>query len=775
MRRAITIPGLLLALALPAAAKDMVLGEYDISGSHSKRGAFGGELRVSDEQEGTDLVLKVRYPSGSTEVVSGRVWKTAGHEADGERSGDELRVRASGTASLVGALAGSGIGSTGVLTYRLTDPATGTCTVQVTFSDGTTLSATGKKMGPELKDLAGHLLVYNPDALKADAKALVKKELKQALKEGIDVRETLKLHDFFHVGIGGEVALLDDMSQTLDQRATLLANPGKMWLVTSVEGGIRLPLGVTIPIGGAANVSLGLQPGVELKYEIVDIYDRPVGISDLKESAKAVGKTLKAIGRRTVDLPLEAAEAEAMVPGAERTIEGALTVAVSGALGVGYDTKELNDIVEVGASAHVGGFYRIRRDLRLGVSRLSGKSVRVRLENGKGTSIGADARAFVGASINDDAVVEQADSVEYLEPVIELAANGVDKLVKKVFRFELKGTVAKDQSSGVDVCWKLDLAKAGARLAYDRAVRGDFTMLDRLAAQDGSGVELEFRVLDVERHAYTRAELTVSLLVEGQLSKDAKDQVFDVVDGDKLTRYEVFRFQQRRALGLFGFVKSWQKKWDEALFVEAIRAKPNNAAAAVALNLPHWIPQRRSLTLRYDLRDPFTRKKEMARMRRTVAAWGLDDVNAIPTPDKKLLQARWGKTETHIVLEVAEAGVYVLVQKLSDDEIKGAFLSAHSIVHDEQPGSEKAQEKAGKFLAHIRGLGPGSDTATRAKHLRELCEEAGWDLTAATAIKNLVPASTQRVQVAIDGKRIDFDGERVGRKYVPFVPVLPGN
>lgn len=771
MRRSHLLPGLLLALALPAAAKDPILGTYDISGSHSKRGAFGGEVRVKDQSEGLDLVVHVRYPTGSTEVLRGRVWKGSGHEADGERIGDEVRIRVTGTASLVGALSAGGIESTGELVFRLTDATAGTCQLQATLGDGSTLRATGKKQGPELEDLAGHLLVYNPEALKRDVKALVGKELKNALKDGIDVREKLKLHDFFHVGIGGEVAWLDDQMQNLEQRATLAQHPGKVWLVTAVEGGITLPFGVSIPLGGAANVSLGLHPGVALKYEVVDLYDRPAG-ADIK----AIAKGVKDVARRVVDLPLSAAEAQAMLPGAERTFEGVLTVAVSGALGVGHDTKEWNDLVEIGASARVGGFYRIRRDLRLAVIRLSGEQVRLRLETGKGTSVGAEARAFVGAALNEDAVVDEvAPSVEYLEPVIELAANGVDKVVKKVFRFELTGASGQDSSSGVDVCWRLDLGNAAARLAYDRAVRGDFTVLDQLAAQEGSGVDLEFRVVDVERHAYTRAELDVSVLVEGKVSKDATDQVFNVVDGDKLTRYEVFRFQRRRALGLLSLIKKLKKEWDEALFVEVLRATPDNEAAAAALDLPHWIPQRRSLTLRYDLKDPFTRKKEMARMRRVVTAWGMNDVNAIPTPDKpKFLQTRWGKTETHLVLEVAEAGLYVLLRKLSDDEIRGAFLQAWSIVHDEEVGSGKAQERAAAFLAHIRGLGAAGAPAERAEHLRELCEEAGWDLSAATAIRALVPASTQRVRVAIDGKRIDFDGERTGRKYVPFVPVLPG-
>lgn len=770
------IPSLFFALALPTAAKDSIIGTYEITGSHSRQGPFTGDVRVEDGDDGLDLVVHARYPSGSAELLRGKLWKDGAsnpaHASDGQRIGDELRVRATCRTSIVGAIGGGNASTDVVLVFRLTDPTKGEAQLQATWEDGSRLDATGKREG-EWKDLAGRLLVYSPEGLQADAKRLLGKELKKALASGIDVSERLELHDYMHVGIGTEVAWIPDAELNRIQLDTVLAQPHKVWIESSIEGGLRLPFGTSLPIGSAASVSLGLQPGVELEYRVVELHDKPAGITDVETIAEGI----ESIAKRVVDLPLQASEAEAMPPGAERTIDGVLTVALSGSLGVGHDTKELGDHLEVGASARVGGFYRIRRSLRLRVARLEGREVRVRLDTGEGTRIRAEARALLGAALDEDEAVEEiAPSVEYIEPVVELGADQVNKVVKKALRFQLQGAIGRDRSSGVDVCFKVDLADGAARLAYERAVRGDFTVLDRLAAQGGQGVEQEFRVLDFENHAFGKADLRISLLAEGKLSKDVTDQVLQVTDHGAVTHYEVFRFQRRRALGLAKLIKKLKKEWDESLQVETIRAKPQDGAAAAALSLPHWIPARRSLTLRYDLHDPFTRKEEMERLRRTVTAWGFGDVNGIPTPGKpKFLETRWGKTEAHLLLEVSEAGVYVLLQKRTDDEVLAAFLNAYATVHGEEIGSDEARKKAAEFLANVRGLANAPDAKTRAAHLRQLCEGAGWDLSMATAVRALVPQSTQRVQIAIDGKRIDFDGERTGRKHVPFVPVLPGS
>lgn len=775
MRVAAPTLALLLALSLagPTPAKDAIFGAFDLQGTHSQKGAFQGEAQVESTGEAIHVLVRARYGDGSSELLRGRVWADSetnpAHRLEGERLGDELRVKAGVFGGMNAALDANPSGGQAVLIFRVLDGGP-RCSLSVTFPGGATLSAEGRARG-DWKDLAGHLLVYSPDGLKAEAKQLLGMELKKALKQGVDVRQKLKLTDFLHVGIGVDVAWVPEEELTDDQLRTLAATPNKVWLETKVEGGIRLPFGASIPLGGAANISLGFQPGLELNYELVELYDRPAGVTDLK----TVASNVKAIAKRVIDLPLDAAEAEALVPGAERSLQGVFTVAVSGSLGIGYDTHELNDMLEVGASARVGGFYRLRRDLRLGVVRLSGRAVRLRLENGRGTSVGAEARAFVGASINEDAVVEEvAPSAEYLEPVVKLAANGVDQVVKDVLRFELSGSAAKDQSQSVDLAWRLDLANPTARAAYERAVRGDLTVLDRLAGQAGSGVELQFRVMDLERHAWDRANLTVSLLAKGQLSKDVTEQLLSVQDGDKLTRYEMFRFQKRRALGLMKWIKELRKEWDEALYVEWIRAVPQNGAAAAALDLPEWIPARRSLTFRYDLKDPFTRKGEMARLRRVVAALGLNAINDVPTPSAKPFRTRWGKTEAHLRVQISEVGVWVL-HKQTPEQLEAAFLNAYAVVHDETPGSDEARKQAAAFVTHFRGATLADTPGERAAHMRALCEDAGWDLTLVTAVRSLVPDSSLHLQVAVDGKRIDFDGELTGRKYQPLVPVVPGD
>jgi len=771
---------LALAGALAAAGSAAAIAEetYALSGNHADRGGFSTRLVL----DGDDAQLTLRFTTGEV-VATGSVAPPAG--------GDRWPLQ--GQLRITQGLAGTLIDAQSAIAVELYAAAPDS--VVLFFwdrqSDAWT-RATGRRVDAgddedddDLGDAIrrGDLLVYT----KREVRRLAGRGVREALESGFDLGTTLKLTDFFHIGLDAGTEMLEADELTPEQIEAVAHQPHPhVWFSTEVEGGVRLPFRASIPLGAYGNVGVGLEPGAELTYEVVDLYRVPDGFGD----ASGFYQEFKRMGRRVFDLPLTADEAADMTLGASRSLEGQMTLAVSGSLGVGYDTTEFNDVVEVGASARVGGFYRLRRNFRMAATRLRGDTVRLQVTDGRSKGPGASARLFLGAGLNEDEVSEElAPSAEYLQPVVDVAVDGADSVVKKVLRFRLRGNVSRTDEDEVDIAYRFDLSEPTARRAYERTVRGDLTHAAYLSTRAGSGVEREFRVLEAERRVYQGAELDISVIVEGNVREDvaATDLLVEDAAGNNL--YSVYRFHRTRRLGLLSFLGSLGgRKWDERIFVELIRhvdadeaadrIAGGNLPADAELNagsLPYWL-SRRAFRFRYDLRDPITRKSEGERLRDVLAALGLDGAAGLPVPERRLFRSRYGKTRTHLSVDVAEPGVRFLMGRLNQEEaFRDAFLDAYEEIGEGERDSSKARRKADRFIEHLNGVKFSNSTDERAEHLEELFEDSGWDLTMITAIVKIVPRSTVRIFASIDGKRIAFTHHEAGERYEEFLPNLHGH
>lgn len=734
-----------LALASPAAAE-----QYDVSGEHSRRGPFTGWLKLDRRPNGDLMVVLAMGRAGEEPVVS------AGPVL--ERLGGRMRAR---LVSPVGGLAAAVAGAPRTesrVSLELTGAGAGVRFL-VTDPEGEAQGAgTRVAVAPAPVEPAPHGLVGR-------LKALASKEVKKALEGGVGLDERFSLTDFLHVGVGGEVTLLREGELSVEQKRALEGRGERWaWLATEVEGGLRLPFSAAIPIGAGGTVQVGLEAGAALRYEVVDLYQRPDGVKDWK----AVVKGLREMGEKVYTLPLTADEALAHPLGAERSLEGHLTVAVSGSLGVGYDTKVLGDLVEVGASAHVGGFYRFRQHLRLELTRLGGSSVRVRLDRGRRHAVGATARALLGATLDEGAVVDEVGeltSIEYLEPVTDAAVGGVADALRPFLRFELKADASAERASAVDISYRFDLRQPRAREAYERAVRGDLTAAAAASEAPGAGVELEFRIFDHERRTYAATELHVSELLEASTKRAVTAKELLVRDRAGETLYDVIRVQRERKLG--GLVALFTGgKTKETMTFELVRGDRLDDDST-RLN--------RSLRYRLERSDGATRLGEVEALRRILGSWGLEglDEASLATPERRFLRSRYGATTTRIAVDLSERGVAAVLGR-SEDDLRRAYLEAWAIVEDEQPG-KGAREDAERFAKDVAAIAAEAEGDVRARRLGDLVRRAGWDPTPISALVRLCPRENLRIQAAIAGDRIDYDAERRGRWFDSRLADLHGH
>lgn len=731
------------ALASPAAAE-----QFEVAGAHGARGPFTGWLKLDRKGNG-DLMVVLGVVRDGREVVS------AGPVL--ERLGTRMRAR---LVSPVG-LAARVEGAPRIESAIALEVVEGGERVRFTVTD-----PDGEARGEGARsDRAPAPVATDGQGLKGRLKALAAKKVKDALEDGVGLDQRFELTDFLHIGIGGEVALVSERDQTKEQRAALAGRAGRWaWVRTDIDGGVRLPFGATIPLGGAVTASVGLEAGAALSYEVVDLTQLPEGVADWKQGLEG----LRDLGERVFTLPLTAEEALAHPLGAHRTLEGQLTVAVSGSLGVGYDTKVAGDLLEVGASAHVGGFYRLRQHLRLELTRLGGSAVRVRLDRGRRHAVGATARAFLGASLGEDRVVAEVSeltSLEYLEPVTEAAVGGVGDVVKSVLRFELSGQVSAESANGVDISYRFDLRQERARAAYERAVRGDLTAAAAASGAPGSGVELEYRVFDHERRTFAAASAHISELVDASTSRSITAKELNVRDKAGDTLFHVIRVQRARKVG--GLVAMFTGgRTKETMTFEMVRGDRLDDAST-----------RLDRQLRYRLERSDSRSglNEVAQLRRVLASWGLEglDEASLATPERRFLRSRYGETTTRIAVDLSERGVGAVLGK-GRDELERAYLEAWAIVEDEQPGSG-ARKDAARFAADVAALAQEPDAEARARALGELVRRAGWDVTPVSALVRLCPRENIRIQAAIAGDRIDYDAERRGRWFDSRLADLHGH
>lgn len=730
----------LLALTSPAAAE-----QFEVSGAHGQRGPFTGRLKLDRKGNG-DLMVVLGVVRDGREVVS------AGPVL--ERLGTRMKARLVSPVGLAAAVDGRPR-TESYITLEVTEEG---ARVRFTVTD-----PEGEARGEGLRSdrAAAPVAVAEGHGLKGRLKALAAKEVKKALEGGVGLNERFSLVDFLHIGVGGEVALVSDKDLTADQRTALAARAGRWaWVRTDIDGGVRLPFNATIPLGGAT-VSVGLEAGGALAYEVVDLQQLPEGLSDWKQGVRS----LRELGERVFTLPLTADEALAHPLGARRSLEGQLTVAVSGSLGVGYDTTVASDLLEVGASAHVGGFYRLRQHLRMELTRLGGSAVRVRLDRGRRHVVGATARAFVGASLGEDRVVDEVQdltSLEYLEPVTEAAVGGVGDVVKSVLRFELSGEVSAESANGVDISYRFDLRQPRARAAYERAVRGDLTAA---AEATGAGVELEYRVFDHERRTFAAAKVRISELLDASASRSVTAKELNVRDKAGDTLFHVIRVQRHRKLGGIAAMFTGGRT-KETMTFELVRGDRLDDDST-----------RLDRQLRYRLERSDSRSglHEVAQLRRVLASWGLDglDEAALATPERRFLRSRYGETTTRIAVDLSERGVGAVLQK-SRAELEQAYLEAWAIVEGKQPG-DGARKDAERFARDVEALATQPDAEARARALGQLVRRAGWDVTPISALVRLCPRENIRIQAAIAGDRVDYDAERRGRWFDSRLADLHGH
>jgi hypothetical protein len=765
----------LVAFASPVLANELE-GEYRLSGTHdaAPNAPFNSEITVRESGGKLNVTRRVTLGDGSTSTRTGTV--------------DPNNVTDTGfTVVLTGnggiaALIGPGQAvPAGSVQLVFTVDGNGICEARTTDALGQAI-ANGERRIEELGGGANDLLVYTRGGLKT----ILGKGIKKVFESGVGVGETLKLTDFLHVGLELETELLEEGELLPIQRKVLeqQAEP-HVWMQTDVEGGIRLPFNATIPVGGAGNFSVGFVPGAKLRYEVTELYKTPDGITDGKGIVRAIKEQGKHVyestikGRRIrdgriVELPINADEALAMQVGAERVVEGEWSVAVSGSLGVGYDTTAVSDALEVGASARVGGFYRIRDWLRIETTRLPGNEIRVHLMDGRSKGPGATARAFVGASINtNEEEGGWEPSAEYLEPVVDLA----NDVVEDVLRFEIKGSKGKTEKRELDLSYRFDLTKAPAREAYERAVRGDFTRAAELFTNPANGVERDFRVVELEEKVYERAELEFSIFVDGKWTEDAEISEVFVQDSAGNNFHRVFRYQEQRKLGLGAI---WTQKWNERVYISVIRSDDVDDPRVTqnpdgSFDIPKYLAKR-SFRFRYDLRDAHTRKGEMERLKAVLTQLGLDEVDGLPVPERRLFRSRYGKTRARLEVDIAEWGIRTIMAKVlgEPETVRQAFVDSYTRIHGEAPDGFFSKKKVKRFMKGMDALAR-NDVPDRAAVLREMADDAGFDLTMIGALVQLAPRRTIRVQASVDGKRISYAAEHAGRGSALSIPTLHGH
>lgn len=746
---------LTVTLAAPAAAQDWA-GSFDLEGRHEALGAFSGRLELRAAGPGFEVTETLRLADGREVTRHGTA----------RRAGEALEAEL-GAEGLASTLEGREVEG-----RRLSLRLEGDDALVVRGRDGAgTSEARGRRPRPSFSDRLAekgkHLLV------------LVKEELREEVHGGARLNEEFGLHRYLHVGVGVGVRPLAPEVLTPTMRAS--TGPRQVWLVTEVSGGARLPFGTSIPLGDAA-VSVGLEPGARARYEVTDRYDLPEGIRD----GETLARELKRVAARSFDLPLDAAEAQALTPGARRVLEAQASVALTGNLSIGHEVANIEGIVRIGASARVGGFWRLQGDVRFEVERLGGQGVRLRVAQAQRTQREASADLLLGVATDVGALARRLEpALEYVDgavlrgAVADVAAGEAADLARDVVRFELRGAVGRANDDEIDVAYRFDLGRDAARAAYDRAIKGDLTAADAAAATAGSGVVREHRVVDVETRTYRAADLALSVILRAGARRSVTWNDLSVEDESGVSRFELFRFTRERSLELFG------RERRRAMELDVIRrAAPDGQVS-------------RALRWSLDVLQRSTTAREAEELRRALAGWGLDASSALPDPESRPFRSRYGKTRTRLTVELAEAGVTAALGA-SEEALFRAYVDAWARIHAELPlwataeGRREIRDahhsttsdddldreryqlwRAEKFVKGVTALAASGDLKERARRLETLAKGADYDLYVISAILALAPRDAVRVSGAIEGERIAVGADAIGALYAPLVVTDP--
>ncbi|MCO5168667.1 MAG: hypothetical protein M9894_20185 [Planctomycetes bacterium] len=736
MNRSASVFPVLVALlaAAPAGAQDAWSGAWTLEGQHEALGAFTGALEVEADLEVTETLL---LASGQEVVRRGQGRAVAG----------ALEVDLVDVPGLAGALEGATREGRRLSLRRDGDDL---------LVEGRDARGASRARGrARLAERGRHLLV------------VARRHVDRAVHRGLRLREEVEAGRFLHLGVG--VAVRPLRPEALSEAMRAATGPRQVWLVTEVSGGARAPFGTTIPLGDVA-VSVGLEPGARLRYEVTDRYDLPAGVTD----AETLARGLSLAARRSFDLPLSADDALALTPGARRALTGEASVALSGALSIGHEVADVDGILRIGASARAGGVWRLQGDLRLEVERLGGAAARVRVTRGQRAAREASAEALLGAVLDAGALAARvAPGAEYLDHAVVRGA--AESVARDLVRFQVRGAAGRVDHDELELCWRFDLERAPARAAYERAVRGDLSAADAAARAPGAGVWFEHRVLDVEARTYQRADLALSVVLRAGARRAMTWTDLEVDRGAGVSRYEVLRFTRERSLELFG------RRRRRSMELDLVRrAGPDGAVT-------------RALRWTLEALDRTTTAGDVRELRRALAGWGLDPASSLPEPERRPLRSRYGVTRTRLTVEVSEAGVAAALAA-SDAALFRAYVDAWTTIEGELPlwatreGRERIRDaahasdsrdrldqerhalwRAERFVEGVRALAEAPELRERARRLEALAKGARYDLYAVTALLALVPREATRVAGTIEGERIGVAASATGAGFAPLV------
>jgi hypothetical protein len=624
-----------------------------------------------------------------------------------------------------------------------------------------------------------HLLAVGKDKVKER----VRKERDELIYEdGVGVDPDFELSRYLHVGVGAEFVAIRDRDMTPGQAFTSRTHPDHAWIRSTVRGGVRVPLTTTIPVGDVT-VGVGLHLAAKVDYEVTDLYPIPEGFS--RDGLDTLIADVKKAGEHSFDLPLDSAEAQAMTVGAKRVFDGQGSVAVRGHLAIGHEVSDIDEVVRIGASARLGGFYRLQGDVRFTVERLLGDRVRLRVRRGEETERGANADLLLGAAVNrveledemepvveyvDEALIDTTNMPDRIrDAIVDELHDGAADAITKTLRVRIKGSATKTLRDEVDISYVIDLANARAREAYDRGIRGDLTLAGELALDPDGGVQQEFRVLEVEERTHLGVDLDLSVLLEAGASRDVTVSNISVDDPRGVRGYEVFRFERRRYLSFMSWLP-WNKKRYKNFKVEVLRRTVEDAPAE----------ERVRSTLRFDLeiRDPHTFKSEGEEVRRVIDAWGLDAASLLPEPELRAFRSRYGETHLKVKVEIADEGLRALLAS-TPEQLFDAYVRAYEAVKGKTPlwSTEAGRDEiergrrdndtrddyrqdafhlsnAVDFVTTMGKLAAATTQQERAKSMKTLAKSAGFKHYVLAAVLDLTPPETVRLDASYLGDRV---------------------
>ncbi len=569
--------------------------------------------------------------------------------------------------------------------------------------------------------------------------AIAKEKLEELSYDGVRLNETFKVHDYFHVGVGGKIRVVDPEKWTEEQQFSAQGMRRPIWLANEVEGGVRIPLTANVDLG-EVSLKLGFVPSAKVTYEVTDLYEKPEGLRD-----DVILDDLRSMAKHTFTLPLDAGEALDMTPGAVRVMDGEGTVAISGFFQYGRDVTDMGDVVRIGAATRIGGFYKLQGRMRIAATRLRGDFVRVRVTRGTTKTREASADLLIGAVVDEGAARDEIGSSSvFVKPIVKEVAD----VIEDVLSIEIDARRTRTIEDEVDISFLFDLSKRQAREAYDKAIRGDLTRAAEFAQQTDSGVLEEFRVLDLEDRTYVGAELKLSKLARAGASRTTSIEELVIEYADGPTTYDIFRYEKER----HGNLGSRDRK--RGVSIEVIRETDSAGAF------------KRSLRYEFTLVDPSTTRGDADRFRRLMRGLGLDD-SIDARKDRKLI-SRYHKTRTSFVVTIGERGLKEILAA-SNESAFDAYVVAYQIVTGRRPGwatangrrtrnidnSERSElRNAQTFVKNLQGLNPSASAEDRAESLEKIARAAGYRQIAIAAFIQLAPAPTVSVKANMAGDRL---------------------